>query len=149
MKKRIFLFIFIAVFGFVARPADREPSLAKMYEKGKINLIECLSLDSSDLPSDIVLRYINDFTVSQNGHIFISDSQQHHLIVFDRSGKFIKAVGRPGKGPGDLGNPVCLASYGNHVLVHESSNRRTSVFDQDGNFIKILDSRIFTKLDRM
>ncbi len=149
MKRFILLFMITSLFGLDDLPSDQESSLAKAYKKGEIHLTECLSLDSSDLPSDIVLSYITDFTVTQNGYIFICDSQQNHLIVFDQAGKFIKVIGRLGKGPGDLGSPAYLATNGTHVLVHEISNRRTSVFDQEGNFIKILNSKLFSRLDRM
>lgn len=145
---RLFI-IFIVILGCIDLLSVQELSLADVYKTGKINLVECLSLDSDNLPSDTVLRYITDFIVTRNGHIFICDSQQNHLLIFDQTGKFIKMVGQQGKGPGDLNGPVCLTTDGVKVLVYENSNGRTSEFDLEGSFIKVYNSKPFSRMDRM
>jgi sugar lactone lactonase YvrE len=78
-----------------------------------------------------------DVAVAENGDIFVADGHFNARIVkFDKDGKFIKAWGRKGEGPGELNLPHTLVidSRG-RVLVGDRSNNRIQIFDQDGTFI--------------
>ena len=58
------------------------------------------------------------------------------VVKFDKDGKFIKAWGKRGTGPGEFNLPHTLVidSRG-RVLVGDRSNNRIQIFDQDGTFI--------------
>ena len=78
-----------------------------------------------------------DVAVARNGDIYVADGHVNSRIVkFDKTGKFIKAWGKRGSGPGELNVPHSLAldSQG-RVLVTDRGNRRVQVFDADGNFV--------------
>src|SRR5689334_7775655 len=78
-----------------------------------------------------------DVAVAANGDIFITDGHQNARVVkFDKDGKFIKAWGKKGEGPGEFNLPHTLVidSRG-RLLVGDRSNNRIQIFDQDGNFI--------------
>jgi len=78
-----------------------------------------------------------DVAVAQNGDIFVADGHFNSRIVkFDKDGKFIKAWGTKGEGPGQFNLPHTLVidSKG-RVLVGDRSNNRIQIFDQDGVFI--------------
>jgi len=57
-------------------------------------------------------------------------------VKFSKDGKFIKAWGRKGSGPGEFDTPHAIAidSQG-RLFVCDRSNNRVQIFDQDGNFI--------------
>ena len=57
-------------------------------------------------------------------------------MKFSKDGKFIKAWGKMGSGPGEFNTPHSLAvdSKG-HVFVADRGNNRIQIFDQDGKFI--------------
>lgn len=88
--------------------------------------------DKFNAPTDVV--------VAQNGDIFVSDGHNAQtnarVVKFSKDGKFIKAWGKLGKGPGEFNTPHAIAinSQG-HVLVADRGNKRIQVFDQDGGFI--------------
>ncbi|HYL34571.1 MAG TPA: peptidyl-alpha-hydroxyglycine alpha-amidating lyase family protein [Bryobacteraceae bacterium] len=90
--------------------------------------------DAFGAPTDVV--------VAPNGDIFVSDGHQGcncpnaRIVKFSKDGKFIKAFGKKGSGPGEFDGPHALAfdSKG-RLFVGDRSNNRIQIFDQDGNFI--------------
>jgi DNA-binding beta-propeller fold protein YncE len=83
----------------------------------------------------------SDILIAPNGDIFIADGHggetNARVVKFDRTGKFIKAWGKKGKGPGDFDAPHGLAmdSQG-RLYVADRSNSRIQIFDQDGKFLE-------------
>jgi sugar lactone lactonase YvrE len=95
--------------------------------------------DHFNEPSDVV--------VARNGDIFIADGHSGQnasvspdyvtrIVKFSKDGKFIKAWGKLGSGPGEFKNPHALAfdSRG-RLFVADRGNMRLQIFDQDGKFL--------------
>ena len=79
----------------------------------------------------------SDVAIAPNGDIFVSDGHVNNRVVkFSKDGKFIKAWGKKGSGPGEFNVPHTLAfdSQG-RLFVGDRSNSRIQIFDQDGNYI--------------
>jgi hypothetical protein len=57
-------------------------------------------------------------------------------VKFSKEGKFIKAWGKKGSGPGEFDTPhaITIDSQG-RLFVGDRSNNRIQIFDQDGNFL--------------
>lgn len=79
----------------------------------------------------------NDMVITPTGEIFVADGEVNTRIVhFDPQGKFIKAWGKPGKGPGEFACPHSIVTDSKGLIyVGDRGNTRIQVFDQDGNFI--------------
>lgn len=80
-----------------------------------------------------------DVAFAPNGNFFVADGYGNSRVVkFDKNGKFIKAWGKKGKGPGEfnLVHAVALDSSG-LLYVADRENDRIQIFDQDGKFIKM------------
>ena len=88
--------------------------------------------DTFNMPSDVV--------VAPNGDIFVADGHggesNSRIVKFSKDGKFVKAWGKKGTGPGEFDIPHALAfdSKG-RLFVGDRNNNRIEIFDQDGNFI--------------
>jgi len=69
----------------------------------------------------------------KQGNIYVLDSKNFRVQVFDSNRKFLRSFGRRGQGPGDLGRPECidLDDAGN-VYVGDPGNGRIEVFDPSG-----------------
>lgn len=78
-----------------------------------------------------------DMVVTPAGDIFVSDGYGNNRIVhFDKAGKYVKAWGKKGTGPGefDLPHGIGVDSKG-RLYVADRSNGRVQVFDQSGKFL--------------
>jgi sugar lactone lactonase YvrE len=82
-----------------------------------------------------------DVAIAQNGDIFVADGHiadvpVNRIMKFSKDGKFIKAWGKRGSGPGEFDTPhsIAIDSRG-RIFVADRSNSRIQIFDQDGRFI--------------
>jgi len=82
-----------------------------------------------------------DVAIAANGDIFvadghIADSPVNRIMKFSKDGKFIKAWGKRGSGPGEFDTPhsIAIDSRG-RIFVADRSNSRVQVFDQNGKFL--------------
>ena len=88
--------------------------------------------DTFNRPSDVL--------VAPNGDIFVADGHGEgsnaRIVKFSGDGRFIKAWGRHGSGPGEFDVPHSLAmdSRG-RLFVADRGNNRIQIFDQDGDFL--------------
>jgi DNA-binding beta-propeller fold protein YncE len=82
-----------------------------------------------------------DVAIADNGDFFVSDGYGNSRVVkFDKNGKFIKAWGKKGKGPGEFNLPHAVRFDSKGLLyVADRENNRIQVFDQDGKFIRQFD----------
>ena len=71
--------------------------------------------------------------VDAKGNIFVSDTINNRIQMFDAEGNFLSMFGRGGDGPGYFGRPKGLAvDRDGHVWVADTSMDRVQVFDQKG-----------------
>jgi DNA-binding beta-propeller fold protein YncE len=95
--------------------------------------------DSQDLfnaPSNVLIAPDDSIFIG-DGHGTIDGKPTNARIVhFNKEGKFIKAWGRLGSGPGEFDTPHMLAmdSMG-RLFVADRSNARIQIFDQDGRYL--------------
>ncbi|HVD78084.1 MAG TPA: peptidyl-alpha-hydroxyglycine alpha-amidating lyase family protein [Vicinamibacteria bacterium] len=89
-----------------------------------------------------VFNQPSDVAVSRNGDIFVADGHDENnsnarIVKFSKDGKFIKAWGKHGKGPGEFEVPHGLAfdSRG-RLFVADRGNNRIQIFDQDGRYLE-------------
>ncbi len=82
----------------------------------------------------------SDVVTAANGDIFVADGHggntNARIVKFSKEGKFIKAWGKKGTGPGEFDTPHALAmdSKG-RLFVGDRANNRIQIFDQEGKFI--------------
>jgi DNA-binding beta-propeller fold protein YncE len=81
-----------------------------------------------------------DVVVAPNGDIFVTDGHEpqsnNRVVKFASDGKFVKAWGGTGSGPGQFLVPhaIALDSRG-RLFVADRDNNRIQIFDQDGKFL--------------
>ncbi len=88
--------------------------------------------------SDWLFNQPTDVAFGSNGEIYVADGYGNSRVVkFDRDGKFIKAWGRYGTGPGEFNLPhSVVVDRAGRVYVGDRENKRIQIFDADGNFIR-------------
>jgi hypothetical protein len=80
-----------------------------------------------------------DIVINNEGLVYICDSYNHHIKVFERTGKYIRTIGRRGRGPGDVFMPLHLAlSPHGDLVVSEGGGYRIQRFNPQGKSKKII-----------
>lgn len=69
--------------------------------------------------------------------IYVADSENHRIQIYEDDGSFLFAWGSEGIGPGEFSFPVGLAaSAAGEIYVADSQNHRIQVFDLQGTFLR-------------
>lgn len=73
------------------------------------------------------------------GRLYVADSCNHRIQIFDRDGKFIRAYGKAGQGLGELSYPydICVDADGRQYVC-EFGNSRIQVFDKADRPLEII-----------
>lgn len=72
--------------------------------------------------------------------VFVADSRNGRIQVFDLDGNFKRQFGTPGEGVGELGRPMNLRIQDGELYVPEYFNDRIQVFDLDGTPRRVIGS---------
>jgi len=72
---------------------------------------------------------------SDNGLIFVADTYDHNIKVFDDNGDLVRVIGHRGAEKGTLNYPIHLACAKGKIYVTDTLNARVQVFDEEGNFL--------------
>jgi len=72
--------------------------------------------------------------VDGRGRVWVTDSGNHRLVVYDRELSQIQTFGKRGAGAGEYSGPVGIAAEtGGRVYVADTGNLRVQVLDSGGN----------------
>ncbi|MFQ6013926.1 MAG: flippase activity-associated protein Agl23 [Anaerolineae bacterium] len=72
------------------------------------------------------------------GNIYVVDSGNHRIQVFDAKGRFLAQWGSQGEAPGQFQEPwgIAVDDQG-HIYVTDTWNHRIQVFDQESKFVTL------------
>lgn len=63
-------------------------------------------------------------------HIYICDSRNKNVKVFDLSGRLKDVIGRRGQGPGEFEAPIAIAIDASHIYVGDPARSQVQIFDK-------------------
>lgn len=108
-----------------------------LYKTPVLELKEDLTLGGLEAQGDYAFGEVRQFVVDDEGSIYVLDTKSDHIKVFDRSGKYVRTIGRKGQGPGELDGPRALSfDRTNGELAVLELSRRMSFFKPDGTFLR-------------
>ena len=113
-----------------------------LYGEIKLDLEEVLSLGAMRDENYFFFR-VSDFEVDKHGNIFILDSGNHRVQIFDSQGKYIETIGRKGQGPTDFENPYQIEIDNSGNIYVLDSSRILKIFQYDGKLIKTINLKKF------
>ena len=81
-----------------------------------------------------LFAFPTNLSVDADGRLYVADTMNFRVQVFDAEGKFLKAIGSMGDATGNLSRPkgVALDSEG-HIYVADANLHRFQIFDYEGN----------------
>lgn len=99
-----------------------------------LSIVDSIGIAQGD--SNYVFGSVEDIDISSDGSIHVLDKIQLTIFVYNSDGEFIRRIGQPGNGPGDLDNPgsiavlgdgsICVADGCNGWIRYDSSGQNLS-----------------------
>ncbi|MFQ6108748.1 MAG: 6-bladed beta-propeller [Candidatus Aminicenantales bacterium] len=111
-----------------------------LFPGGFLSVVEELNIGKKEGPEEYRFSMVRSLDVDVQEQIYVLDSKESIIRVYDREGHHLRSFGKPGQGPGELERPRGISIYDSQVLVAEIG-RKLSVFSLEGEFIR----RISTK----
>lgn len=101
------------------------------------DLVEDVEIITLDTVPDAYFRNLGGLTLTDNFICFACDIQKR-VYLFDRDGKFIRHIGRKGKGPGEFVRPnnIAVSPDETHIVVGDARTKRIILYDINGRFIR-------------
>ena len=79
--------------------------------------------------------------IGPSDEVYVADSCNHRIQVFDRTGKYLRAHGRAGSNPGDFSYPYDIrVDQDGNQFVCEFGNSRITVLDARDRVVEVLGS---------
>ena len=77
---------------------------------------------------------VSSIDVDRQGQIYVMDLQAQDVRVFDAQGEYVRTLGGPGSGPGEISAQAgfVFTNDGDEVLIPDLGNQRVSIFNPDG-----------------
>ena len=77
-----------------------------------------------------------DVAVDQDGNVYVTDTLNNRVEIFDADGNFISQFGKHGDGPGYFARPKGIAvDCDGHIWVADEMEDRLQVFNRDGQLL--------------
>src|SRR5207237_7557082 len=99
-------------------------------------------------PPDALTEPNDVATDPANGDIYVAESHTNvedpnlvgRISVFDRSGKFLRVIGKTGTGPGEFRTPHAIEfDSQERLIVADRHNHRIQILTKDGTFVREYD----------
>lgn len=108
-----------------------------MYGEDVFSLEEELSIGESEGIEEYIFSNIRDLSVDDEERIYVLDTKESHIKVFNKEGEYVKTIGKKGQGPGEMQHPTSLQiTPQNEIVVNDSTARKIHFFTLDGNFLR-------------
>ena len=86
-------------------------------------------------PPEAILGAPQEIAIGPDGRIYVLDTQDQRIKIFDRDGGFLKAFGGRGGGPGELTFGWRLGIWDGTLGVAEGQMAQLHLFDLEGRFL--------------
>jgi hypothetical protein len=101
---------------------------------GQVTVATTLEFGKADGPREYQFGNIAGLDVADDGSIYVLDQLARHVRVFDSTGAYLRAMGGPGTGPGELSLRTAglLLGLGDTVIVPDPGHSRVTSYTPDG-----------------
>ena len=109
------------------------------YEANQLALSPSLMLNPAGVAgtAEGQLTSPRNMEIGPDGMIYVADSGNHRIQVFDRNGQFVRGWGGSGTEPGQFNEPWGLAADDEFLYVADTWNHRIQKFTLDGELVAV------------
>lgn len=112
-----------------------------MYDENVVQLEEELRIGGAQGKWEYMFSQIKDVAVDRKERIYVLDSKEAHIKVYDKNGNYLRTIARKGQGPGELELPVQIQiTTHQEIMVHDLSVISLSFFSLNGEFLRKMPS---------
>jgi hypothetical protein len=100
---------------------------------------EELSIGQADGPEEYIFGYMWQLAVDEKQNVYVIEraGSEYHIRVFDKSGKYIRTIGRIGQGPGEFIQATDFQiTPNNELMVHDRFTFKLIFFTLDGDYLR-------------
>lgn len=99
---------------------------------GEATLVPELSIGEVEGPDEYLFGRIGSIAVDKDRSVYVFDQQAREVRVFDPEGGYVRTLGGPGQGPGELQQPEAMALLPDgRVVVRDPGNARLQIYGPD------------------
>ncbi len=118
--------------------ADSERDQVLVYDADTFKFLRAIGKPSGkhDLTEPGSFSRPTNVAVDKDGNLYVADTFNNRIEIFDADGEFIRAFGKAGDGPGYFARPkgVAVDSDG-HIWVADAVQDRVQVFTPEGHLL--------------
>ena len=120
-----------------------------IYSKDVFRLEEDLTIENVEEEEGFTFQNIMHLAVDDEENIYASDSKAAFIKVFDKSGNYLRTIGKKGQGPGEFMYPFeILVMPEGELMVNDLNQLRVHFFSLDGEFLRQLSCSTMTLFRR-
>ncbi len=102
----------------------------------KLRADRVFSIGSLEAAEEYLFSWVQDIATDSAGNIYACDSRENRIQVYRKDGKYLRTIGRRGKGRRERRQHMKIALAGNRLYVLDSGNYRISIFETTGEFLR-------------
>ncbi len=108
-----------------------------MYGEEVYAIKEDLKFGGEGGDENFIFNFISYLAVDNAENIYVADTREKHIKIFDSNGGFLRTIGREGQGPGEFGS-IRYIRINSHdeLVVIDSNQRRMNYFSLEGDFLR-------------
>lgn len=141
-RARLFLTVILAAPLIGSACLERSSALAEV-PFWTIDATPLLEITDDDPDGEVVLGNAVHVTRRPDGGLLVSDQGLHSLRLFSSDGRFQRAVGRQGAGPGEFEFIRQALRCGDSLFVEDIVTRRVTVHSLDGTITRAMSTSEF------
>ena len=106
-----------------------------MYSGDVFSLEEDLTLGREEKEEYLFVRITLD--VDEDENMYVLDSRNSNIRIYDKNGTYAKTIGKRGEGPGEMVGPIGIQiTPQNEIMVNNSTRRRLPFFSLGGEYLR-------------
>jgi len=107
-----------------------------IYQESILELIPEFIIPGNDIKGQYSFIRLGDMSFDDQGHLYLLDTKDSCVKVFDAQGRYLKKIGRPGQGPGELDGASEIEVANGLIFVSSLAGRKVHIFNIDGDYKK-------------
>ena len=106
-----------------------------IYGENIFVLDEELSIGEAEGREEYMFLEVQSITTDDEGRIYVLDSEENNVKIYDKKGKFVNKFGRKGQGPGEFSRPIkVIVTNQDEILVQNMYSNPFNFFSLEGKY---------------